>query len=70
MNEDELKNLIVLSHAFKCAQSICDPVEYAARQKTLLHTIAITLLKPLYEYDEAEREALRKRINEMPREEE
>ena len=69
MTEEELQRLRSLSHAFKCAQSICDPVEYAARQKTLLHTIAITLLKPLYEYDEAEGEALRKRINEMPREE-
>lgn len=58
MNEQELDRLRHLRLHYDKAMNICDPVTHALRQQNLLHEIAEYLIRPLQEYEFAERSKL------------
>jgi len=53
MTEEELQRLRSLRDVYNRSLGVCDPIEYVARQRMLLHQIAFTLLVPLEEYEES-----------------
>lgn len=55
MNESELNELRALRQTYDDALNVCDPVTYALRQQHLLHHIAEFIIKPLQEYEMAQR---------------
>ena len=55
MDEMQLHRLKCLRDSYDLAISECDPIEFAVRQKRLVHDLAEFLLFPLQEYELAER---------------
>ncbi len=49
------KELLKLEQKYLLARQICDPIEFAQRQKNLVNAICDVLLKPLNDIEEKER---------------
>jgi len=62
MSLEELKKLIEnlkkLKRQYEYAKSICDPVDFAQRQKNLLYQVCDFLIRPLDEMEEIERQKI------------
>lgn len=52
MTEEEFKRLNYLRKMYQHATCVCDPIEFASRQKKLLYEIADFLLVPLVKHEE------------------
>lgn len=50
MDEKTLNNLQTLEQLFQHTCQICDPLDYAIRQRNLVYTLTNYLLLPLVEY--------------------
>lgn len=55
MDEKTLKNLTQLEQLFQHTCQVCDPLDYAIRQRNLLYTLTNYLLIPLIEYREEQK---------------
>jgi len=55
MNNEEIRRLTELRNAYEYSQCICDPIDFAQRQKELLQVTVRILLEPLYEYEKSKR---------------
>jgi len=63
MDEKTKKNLEQLEQLFQYTCQVCDPLDYAIRQRNLVYTLTNYLLLPLMEYRK-EQEDLKKESEE------
>lgn len=59
INEIALKRLIELRNVYDKSLNVCDPLDFAIRQRNLLQSIAEFLIYPLQEHEMALRSQLR-----------
>ena len=64
MDEKQLKMLKSLRLEYEFSMRVCNPIEFAARQQSLLETIVEFLLEPLYDYEETKQSNEETSINE------
>ncbi len=55
MDEKTLNNLTQLEQLFQHTCQVCDPLDYAIRQRNLVYTLTNFLLIPLVEYREEQK---------------
>lgn len=56
MTDDERRRLEEFRRTFHHSQSVCDPLDFAVRQNSLLRAIAKYLIQPLEDLENKERD--------------
>ncbi len=55
MENNQLNKLRQLREIYDYARMVCDPIEFAKRQQSLLYSVCSFLIKPLEQYEEDQR---------------